>query len=694
MEPREKFQPSLGFSSDHSDIQRSNTSETEIRVCLDDGTISSDLVQSVFYQDVETVTRILDEQPQLVNSNVVSFAESYRSWRLGWLKLDAGSPWPSSPERAKLRKKTDPLLSFAVYAYNYRKGHRYSDSVPDEAIKIVEILVQRGATVRDEEIGTFIGDVCYRQDSAAILRLLSCAGADPLGQCITVQEKLVTAVEIAAKAGGHQSLAWLLDYALSQGKAIDDYIEALHTTARNAYENCVLEFLKRGAEKLINRRVQPIFTDWDAACSPPSDSERGYTALTEVVFSTSIRGHFLHIVTHQRAWLTDESTARRERVAWKLLENGAETNVRDYYSNKTLIYGACRWASEELVSHLIDISGDDLDETFHASKELFRPGPNKWGGDGVGYLHIAALYFNAEVVKHLLSRGLKYQTDQYKRTPLHWLALSDEEYTSASPSEIYYGEIPENLNIRENPAPAFAVRTATYLLDIGLEDINAQDSFGRTPLHYACANLMSELLSFLVSRDADVSLKDHEGCTPLHLLANGTGMNHPRDCAFPVESTSLCFKAYNKNIDIDAKDSFGRTALLKACKSHAVNVAKLLLAIGADPNVGDNDSCTPLHYAVSFPEWTLSYHWLQNSRRVIPRAEELKIALLSAGADATRQNNQGQTVAEVELKEKLNYQQEMLEMRRIMEQPVKPYMGRGRRTRGIKPADPTALRQS
>ncbi|KAG8417441.1 hypothetical protein J3458_004948 [Metarhizium acridum] len=694
MESHDKIQPSLASSFDHPDTQRSNTSGREVRVCLDDGTISSDLVQSIFYYDAKTVTRILDEQPHLVNSNVVNFAESYRSWRLGWIQLDAGSPWPPSPECAKLKKKTEPLLHFAIYAYSCRMGKHYVDSVPDEAVKIVELLVQRGATVGDEKRDTLIGDVCYRQDSAAILELLSRAGADPLGQCITVREELVTAVEIAAKAGGHQSLAWLLDYALSQGKAIDDYIEVLHTAARNAYEKCVLEFLNRGAEKLINRRIQPRFTAWGAACTPPSDPERGDTALTEAIFSTSIHDETLDTNRRQRAWLMDESTARRERVAWKLLEKGAETTIRDYYSNKTLIYGACTWASEELFSRLIDMSGHDLNETFHETADRFPPGPARWGGDGVGYLHIAALYFNAEVVKHLLSRGLKHQTDRFKRTALHWLALSDEEYKWASPSEIYYGEVPENPNIQENPAPAFAVRTATYLIDIGLEDINAQDSFGRTPLHYACANLMSELLSFLVSRDADVSLKDHEGCTPLHLLANGTGMNHPRDCAFPVESTYLCFKAYKKNIDIDAKDSLGRTALLKACKSHAVNVAKLLLAIGADPNVGDNDSCTPLHYAVSFPEWTLSFHSLQNSRRVIPRAEELKIALLSAGADATRQNNQGQTVAEVELKEKLNYQQEMLEMRRIMEQPVKPYMGRGRRTRGIKPADPTTLRQS
>lgn len=691
MEPCEKFQPALASPSDHSDTKRSNTSETEIRVCLDDETISSDLVQSVFYQNVENVTRILDESPHLVNSNVVNFAESYRSWRLGWIKLDA---WPCSPERAKLRKETEPLLSFAVYAYSYRKGHRYTDSVPDEAIKIVELLVQRGATVRDEERGTLIGDVCYRQDSAAIIRLLSRAGADPLGQCLTAQEKLVTAVEIAAKAGGHQSLAWLLDYALSQGEAIDDYIEALHIIAGNACEDCLLEFLKRGAEKLINRRVQPTFTAWGAACSAPSDSERGYTALTEAVFSSSIRGYFLHTDRRQRAWLMDESTARRERVAWKLLEKGAQTNIRDPHSNKTLIYGACKWASKELVSHLIDMSGHDLDEKFHESTDRCRPGPDKWGGDGVGYLHIAAFYINAEVVKHLLSRGLMmHQTDQYKRTPLHWLALSDEEYTWASPFEIFYGGIPENPDVQENPAPAFAVKAATYLVDNGLEDINAQDSFGRTPLHYACANLMSELLSFLISRDADVNLRDHKGCTPLHLLVNGTSGNHPRDCVFPVESTSLCFKAYKKNIDIDAKDNLGRTPLLRACKVHAVNVAKLLLAIGANPNIGDGDSCTPLHYAVSFPEWTLSDHWLGNSRRVIPRAEELKMALLAAGADATRQNSQGQTVTEVELKEKINYQQKVLEWKRIMEQPVKPYMGRGRRTRRTEPSDPTTLGQ-
>lgn len=675
MEPREICQSLSDLPPEHSGTQLANVSETEIRVCLDDGTLSSELVQSVFHQDIATVTRILDEQPELVNSSVANYAETYRSWKLGDIKIDGSSTWPSSPHDAKLQLETEPLLSLAINAYSCKVGKRYVSSVPNQAVKVVELLVQRGVTVREEQRETLIGDMCYRQDSASIIELLARAGANPLGQCMTIYDTFLTAVEIAAKTGCDQSLAWLLDFALSKGRVIADYLPALHMTAYDAHENCLLEFPKRGAEKLINRRVQPSFWCWTAASTVPWDAERGHTPLTNVVFANTLRDKALNVEKYQRAWLMDSSTAKRERYAWKLLETGAETDIRHANSNKTLIYGACKWASPELVSHIIDHSGHDLDETFHYRSENSRSGPLALGGDSVGYLHVAAMYFNAEVVNTLISKGIQRQTDQYKRTPLHWLALSWEEfYYTRNKQFCRDGDDERSL------AAASAIKTATYLIDNGLLDINAQDSFGRTPLHYACYNLMSELITFLVSRHADINLKDLEGCTPLHLLAYETDQCRPKDDAFPVESTAACFKTFNQTINVDAKDALGDTPLLKACKKHALNIAKLLLALGANPNIRGSDSCAPLHYAVSFPAWTQDFHFLQRPE-VKVEAEELKWALLAAGADETARNARGQTVAEVELVERLSYQQKVIEVKRIMERPVKPYMGRGQSLR-------------
>ena len=47
------------------------------------------------------------------------------------------------------------------------------------------------------------------------------------------------------------------------------------------------------------------------------------------------------------------------------------------------------------------------------------------------------------------------------------------------------------------------------------EIVNAKDSLGATPLHYAVKYIKVQMVEFLISRGADVNVKDKEGSTPL-----------------------------------------------------------------------------------------------------------------------------------------------------------------------------------
>lgn len=605
----------MASSSDkgHVEMQSSSSSSRLIRVCREDGTPSSELVQAIFDQDVVNVTRVLDEHPQLANSLVSHCAKYHRSWKQGWLGPSV-SEWPSGENQPKRVFIIEPALVFAVRAHACKLGAYFLHTLPGKTVQIITLLVERGATVTHEATWqnrnpenrrqwseSAVITTCSLQDSPAVIELLASAGANPLGQGRAYLGSLETAIDVAAIHGASQSIGWLLDYALSKGQTIDTYVAPLHGAARYGYASAVQEFLKRGAGKLINTKVWSNFLDSPFPSGrEPGPCEQGQTLLTSAVLYDYSQNRVSDVQELQRAWLKDESTTGRERLAWMLLDEGATTNSRHAKSNQTLLYGVCMWASPILVAHFINSSGYDLTETFEKrpfSKSLVGTSDVAFnaGGSKVGYLHISAFYMNAEAVNRLMLRRLTHQMDQYKRTPLHWLALSWKEYTQA-------GWCEHQRDDGHKHAPAVAIKTNTYLLDNG-QDINAQDSFGRTPLHYVCRNLLFELLGFLISRGVDINLRDCDGRTPLHVLTSeeeGTD-RVVRDDKFPVERISACLGAYRRHIDIDAQDNLGFTPLLKACKVHAVNIPELLLAIGANPNISDRDSQTPLHYAAMFP---------------------------------------------------------------------------------------------
>jgi ankyrin repeat protein len=119
-------------------------------------------------------------------------------------------------------------------------------------------------------------------------------------------------------------------------------------------------------------------------------------------------------------------------------------------------------------------------------------------------------------------------------------------------------------------------------------DVNARDKNGDTPL-YAAMNQVpwqKDVEVLLLAHGADPNIDDNEGETPLHEAAGWIRVDK-------VEFL-LGYK-----VDVNAKDKKGDTPLYVAISDGARDdIAKVLLAHGADPSIKGHDGLTPREVAL------------------------------------------------------------------------------------------------
>ncbi|XP_062453622.1 ankyrin repeat domain-containing protein 7 [Rhea pennata] len=149
--------------------------------------------------------------------------------------------------------------------------------------------------------------------------------------------------------------------------------------------------------------------------------------------------------------------------------------------------------------------------------------------------------------------------------------------------------------------------------------IDGRDKAKRTPLHLACANGHSEVVSYLVEKKCKLDPRDgfkrsplmkavqcqQERCVAI-LLARGANPNladangnTALHLAAIAPSTSLAGQLLEHNAHVDAQNKMGYTPLALAVTEHHEEMVEFLLRKGADVHARDQSERTPLMLAAS-----------------------------------------------------------------------------------------------
>ena len=133
-------------------------------------------------------------------------------------------------------------------------------------------------------------------------------------------------------------------------------------------------------------------------------------------------------------------------------------------------------------------------------------------------------------------------------------------------------------------------------------DVNARGrydgDYNPTVLMVAASCDSVDVAKFLIAAGADVNAWDNKvGNTALICAAKKTYVlkaDKERNKSKNMAMVKLLIEA---GANVNAKDGYGRTALIYAVRKNSVDMAKLLIEAGADVNVKDGYGNTALYYA-------------------------------------------------------------------------------------------------
>lgn len=147
------------------------------------------------------------------------------------------------------------------------------------------------------------------------------------------------------------------------------------------------------------------------------------------------------------------------------------------------------------------------------------------------------------------------------------------------------------------------------------DDINAIDSEGETPLHYAVKSNNLKMVKYLLDCGADINLIDIRGMTPYTLAIKNK-----------TEEMVALIENFYPNIDI--QDSYGKTSLMYAAETMEPEFVKNLVKKGADVNKEDNYKWTPMMYVAK----SFSKNFKLNNMQNVKKSKEIARILIDSKA--------------------------------------------------------------
>ena len=272
-----------------------------------------------------------------------------------------------------------------------------------------------------------------------------------------------------------------------------------------------------------------------------------------------------------------------------IVNNGVPANINDNFGKNPLHY-ACKNGNisivEFLIGHGSNINAPDLKgmtPVFYAIKcghldlvkFLIGHGADKNFKDSLGRspLSYAARCGNLEIVQYLVSQNVEKDiNDNLPTTPAHEACASSniqvikyliekQGYDTKLKTQTQQTLLHYAFKVLDNSNFPLMTRIIRYLIEDKHMDPNSTDNMGVAPIHIVCENGSVDGLHLLLSYNVKLDIKDKNGNTTLHKATEFVCRHYPR------------------------------------CNSD-IQFIKLLLLNHANKNIRNNDSKTPLEFAL------------------------------------------------------------------------------------------------
>ena len=407
---------------------------------------------------------------------------------------------------------------------------------------IVQLLLDIGANwnARDNSGNTAL-QFAASEGHLEAARMLLERGADVNSQNIEGLTALQRASQ-GMREGHRDTVRFLLDHGANWNACDNSGNSALHFAAFAGHFEASRMLLERGVD--VN-----------------SQNKEGLTPLQRASQGTMREGH--------------------RDILRLLLDRGANWNAHDNSGNTALHFAASEGhfeASRMLLERGADVNSKNkqgltaLQRASQGMREghrdivrLFLDHGANWNArdmSGNTALHFTASEGHLEVARMLLEHGADVNSHNDEGlTPLHRASLGLQE----GHRDIVH-----------------------FLLDHGA-NYGARDKNGNTALHFSASEGHLEVSRILLEQGADVNSQNGEGLTPLQRASQGL-----REGYLDIMRLLLHL---NHDAIWNARDKSGNTALHFAASEGHLEVALMLLKLGADVNSQNDEGLTPLQRA-------------------------------------------------------------------------------------------------
>jgi ankyrin repeat protein len=347
-----------------------------------------------------------------------------------------------------------------------------------------------------------------------------------------------------------------------------------------------------------------------------------------------------------------------------LIRAGADVNARNRFSS-TPLYEAVLEGHTEVMRKLLKAKAD----------------PNVANEGGMTVLMFIARTPNVEAAEALIKAGANVNAREPTRgqTALIFAAAQSQpgivrtlmkagaDPEIRSPSNLGQRQVSSEPRAQQRPvgnmnALMYAARQgcalcARYLIEGGANP-SAADPENTTALQYALLSMNFDTAKEIILGGAEVNRWDWWGRSHLYALADvstlpkgGRADQLALDKTQPIEIAKLLlergadpdiqlkllppYRALGNDRGLDTMLTFGTTALIRAAKAGDTPLVKLLLEYGANPNLATNRGYTPLHAAAGLGSNDIDSRGIEKTQA--QAIETLKV-LLAFKADINRRD--------------------------------------------------------